>query len=338
GVPGFPLLAGGMPADLPAGLDGVVVSPGVPLASPLVAQARARGVPVIGEIELAFPLLQGPVVAITGSNGKSTTTALTGAMIAASGRRVEVCGNIGKPLASLVPGPPGRTFVVELSSFQLESIALFRPAAAALLNLAPDHLDRYAGLEQYGAAKRAIFANQGATDVAVLNADDAWVKQTQTRSRRRFFSRQGPVSDGCYLDGGKVVEVFPGRPPRELFTAEQVPLAGLHNLENAMASALLALSVGVAPAELARGLEGFRGLPHRLQRVREAAGVVWFDDSKGTNPAATVKSLEGFRDHSVHLILGGRNKGADPRELAKSVAAKTVRVYYIGEAAGVSGA
>ncbi|HEX4956135.1 MAG TPA: UDP-N-acetylmuramoyl-L-alanine--D-glutamate ligase [Thermoanaerobaculia bacterium] len=332
GAVGFEL-AGAVPATVPVGVDGVVVSPGVPLALPLFADARAKGLPILAEVELAFPLLDGDVVAITGSNGKSTSTALAGAMIAASGRPVEVCGNIGTPLSAVVEGPPGRAFVVELSSFQLEGIDTFRPKAAALLNLAPDHLDRYQDFAAYGEAKRRLFARQGPEDVAVLNADDPYSAATTTPSRRRFFSRLRAVADGCWLAGSGVIESRPGQPDRPLFAVADVPLAGTHNLENAMAAALLALAVGTEPAALLAGLRGFHGLPHRLEKVAEAGGVTWWDDSKGTNPAATVKSLEGFTDGSVHLILGGRNKGNDPAELAPMVARKARRLYLIGEAA-----
>ncbi len=325
--------AGAEPSELPAGLDGVVVSPGVPMDRPLLAAARARGVPVIAEVELAFPLLNGPVVAITGSNGKSTTTALAGAMLRAAGRDVEVCGNIGAPLAGVVEGPAGRVFVVELSSFQIEGIVTFRPRAAALLNLAEDHLDRYGGMAAYAAAKKRLFAGQGPGDVAVLNADDPATLELATAARRRLFSRRRRVEDGCWLDGERVIETAPGAAAAELFRADEVPLAGVQNLENAMAAALLARAMAAEPAALRRGLAGFRGLPHRLERVGEKGGVVWYDDSKGTNPAATAKSLEGFPAGSVHLILGGRNKGADLGALAPVVREKARRLYLIGEAA-----
>jgi len=322
------------PTELPPGIDGVVLSPGVPPDRPLLADARRRGVAVIAEVELAFPFLDGPVVAITGSNGKSTTTALAGAMLRAAGRRVEVCGNIGEPLAGRVEGPPERIFVVELSSFQIEGIVGFRPQAAALLNLSEDHLDRYGSMAEYAAAKKRLFAGMGADAVAVLNADDPATLEVATAARKRLFSRRGPVADGCFLDGELVVEVDPGEPPVELFSAGDVPLAGVQNLENAMAAALLARAAGAEPGELREGLRAFQGLPHRLQRVGERAGVVFYDDSKGTNPAATAKSLEGFADGSVHLILGGRNKGADLGALAPLVGRKAKRLYLIGEAAG----
>lgn len=365
GQTGFELRAGGEPEELPAAVDVVVVSPGVPLDRPLLAQARRRGVPVLAEVELAFPFLDGPLVGITGSNGKSTTTALAGSMLRAGGFEVSVCGNIGTPLsaevdaavvasgpfeeggrgAGPVPDPgrerSGRVYVAELSSFQLQAIHRLRPRAAALLNLAADHLDRHGGLEAYSAAKRRIFEHQEPGDVAVVNADDPLVRDTVVRARRRSFSLVAPVEDGCFLepgaDGPRVVERGVVEDPGgavELFRPEDSPLAGEHNLANAMAAALLARALGVAPEACRRGLADFRGLPHRMERVAEAGGVAWYDDSKGTNPAATLGCLAGLADGSVHLILGGRNKGADFRELAPAVARKARRVYLIGEAAG----
>ncbi|HVS66599.1 MAG TPA: UDP-N-acetylmuramoyl-L-alanine--D-glutamate ligase [Thermoanaerobaculia bacterium] len=321
---------------LPADVEVVVTSPGVPPSRPLLLAARERGAPVIAEVELAYRLLERTdaiVVGVTGSNGKSTTTALAGALIGASGRTVEVCGNIGKPLCGVVDGPPGRIFVVELSSFQLETVDRFRSHAAALLNLAPDHLDRHAGFDAYAAAKARLFERQGEGDVAVLNADDVRVRglALPDRVRRRFFSRLAPVGDGCYLLEDRVVEVAPGEPPRTLFALADLRLEGEHNLENAMAAALLARAEGVDAAAIVSGLAGFGGLPHRVQRVGTRGGVAFVDDSKGTNVAATLRSLEGFADGSVHLILGGRGKGADFGPLRDAVSAKARRVYLIGE-------
>ena len=316
------------------GVDGVIVSPGVPPDRPLFSAAAAAGIVVLAEVELAFPFLNGPVVAITGTNGKSTTTALTGALLEAAGFPVEICGNIGEPLCGKVEGPPGRVFVVELSSFQIEGLTTFRPRAAAHLNLTEDHLDRYGSLSAYAAAKARLFALLASDAVAVLNADDPLVAATATRARRRFFSRQAEVTDGCFVSpAGTVLEVAPGHAPLPLFAPDDVPLAGLQNLENAMAAALLARAFGAAPQLMRDGLRGFQGLPHRLARVGEAGGVLWFNDSKGTNPAATSKSLEGFADGSVHLILGGRNKGADLASLGPVVRQKARRIYLIGEAA-----
>ncbi len=347
GREGLRVLAGEEPAALPPGIDAVVVSPGVPLDRPLLAEAGERGVPVLAEVELAFPYLTGPVVAVTGSNGKSTTTALAGAMLREAGLDVAVCGNFGPPLsaqvdlggaagkgASAAGARPGRVFVVELSSFQLAAIREFRPRAATLLNVAADHLDRHGGFEAYTAAKRRIFENQTAEDVAVLNADDPLSRETEVAVRRRYFSRLAPVDDGCFLDGDRVMERDRGGEPVELFRTGDSPLPGAHNLANAMAAALLARALGAPPEACRVALAAFRGLPHRMERVLESGGVVWYDDSKGTNPAAVIGCLEGFPDGSVHLILGGRGKGTDFAVLAPAVRAKAVHVYLIGEAAG----
>ena len=333
------VMAGAEPESLPAGpagkIDAVVVSPGVPMDRPLLEDARRRGVPVIAEVELAYPLLQGPIVAITGSNGKSTTTALAGAMVRAAGIPVEVCGNIGVPLIGLVDGAPGRVFIVELSSFQIEGIVTFKPRAAALLNISEDHLDRYGSMAAYVAAKKRLFRDMDAEGIAVLNADDPEAGDAETLARKRWFSRRGPVRDGCWVDpDGRVLEIVPGEADTVLFHAGDVPLAGVQNLENAMAAALLARAIGAEPEEIRNGLRSFQGLPHRMQRVGERNGVVFYDDSKGTNPGAVLKSLEGFADNTVHLILGGRNKGADLASLTPLVRQKARRVYLIGEAAG----
>ena len=324
-------------SELPGGFDALVVSPGVGREHPLFTSAWRQGIPVLAEVELAFRLLDGPIVAITGSNGKSTTTAMTGALLAGAGFAVEVCGNIGVPLASVALGDPGRTFVVELSSFQLETIDRFRPKAAALLNISPDHLDRHGDLAGYLAAKRRIFENQSSSDVAVLNADDPDVAATLVAARRRYFSRTAAafeaVADGCCLMGDAVVERAPGRSDELLFSTADLPVPGPHNLENAMAAALLARAAGAPAASIPPALRAFRGLPHRLERVGERSGVVFFDDSKGTNVAATASSIEGFGDRTVHLILGGRNKGADFAFLRDVVARKARRIYLIGESA-----
>lgn len=349
GDEGVSWLLGGEPEHLPAApVDAVVLSPGVPVDRPLVREAENRGLTVISEVELAFPWLPGPLLGITGSNGKSTTTALVGAMLRAAGRNVRVCGNIGEPLTSAVDALPAadeRTiFVVELSSFQLQRVDRFHPRAAALLNLTPDHLDHHPSFEDYRDSKLAIFRRQTADDLAVLNADDPRVVAAgaELPARRRWFSLKKPVADGCFLADGEVHEVTAGGEPRRLFAAADVPLPGPHNLENAMAAALLALdflddpnSERPSSPDLVRGLASFEGLPHRLQKVRELDGVDWYDDSKGTNPAATVKSLAGFEDGRVLLILGGIYKGGDLDELIERVREKARVVYLIGQAADV---
>lgn len=341
GRPGFEVLAGCEPPhlpNLPGGIDAVVVSPGVPADRPALVEARQRGIPVLAEVELAFPYLDGPVVAITGSNGKSTTTSLTAAMLTAAGWDAIACGNLGTPLAAQARAPgatarPRRAYVVELSSFQLEGTDRFHPRAAALLNLSADHLDRHRDLAGYAAAKRRIFTRQTADDVAILNADDLWSAGTATAGRRRLFSRHRSVEDGCFCHGGAVVEISPGATPETLFELTDVPLAGGHNVENAMAAALLARALGAPATAIVQALREFRGLPHRMERVAEWAGVTFYDDSKGTNPGATLGTLAGLPDGTVHLILGGRNKGSDFAEMAEIVARKSRQAYLIGEAA-----
>ena len=321
---------------LPAGVDAVVLSPGVSGRRRLVREARAAGLPVISEVELAFPFLGGPVVAITGSNGKSTSAVMTAGILERAGVDVVLCGNIGEPLCSKIGGPRGRTFVVELSSFQLDDVATFKADGAALLNVSPDHLDRHEDFDSYVAAKARIFERQTPASTAVFNADDDRVRRVADgvcEPRRRFFSRQSRVSDGCFMSGADVLETSPGSGTQPLFSASDLRVAGLHNLENAMAAALLARSRGVSAEGVRNGLSDFEGLPHRLQKVRLRGGVEWYDDSKGTNVGATEKSLLGFPDASVHLILGGQSKGADAATLAEVVDRKVKRVYLIGEAA-----
>ncbi|MEO1087374.1 MAG: UDP-N-acetylmuramoyl-L-alanine--D-glutamate ligase, partial [Acidobacteriota bacterium] len=287
----------------------------------------------------AYRCAGGRVAAITGSNGKSTTTSLAGAMLRQAGFDARVCGNIGQPFSAVVPDPDdvssAPVYVVEASSFQLESVETFHAEAAALLNLVPDHLDRHADFDAYRAAKAKIFAHFSDGDVAVLNADDpALDVVAPTAGRRRYFSRRRPVEDGCYLDGDRVVEAIPGEAARTIFTTSDVPLPGPHNLENAMAAALLAHALGAAAADIRRGLHGFTGLPHRSQKVGEVDGVEYFDDSKGTNLAATLGSLSGFEDGRVLIVLGGIFKGGELDELARLVARKARHAYLIGESAG----
>lgn len=327
-------LLGADPSELPDSIDGVVLSPGVPMDRPIVQAARANGIPVVAEVELGYLFADGPVIGITGSNGKSTTTAMTGALLREAGFAVEICGNIGIPLSACVSGSAGRIFVTELSSFQLESIDTFRPKAAALLNLSADHLDRYVDDQAYFEAKKALFSNQLSDDVAVVNADDSASGVVEMKSRRRLFSRRRRVEDGCFLDGDIVIEVDPlAGLQQPLFHRRDLALPGLHNLENAMAAALLSRAAGAPASGFGHTLSRFEGLPHRMQRVLDRCGVNWVDDSKATNFAATLKSLEGLADGSVHLILGGRNKGGDAADLSGMARRKVRRAYLIGEAA-----
>jgi UDP-N-acetylmuramoylalanine--D-glutamate ligase len=313
--------------------DLIIVSPGVPTELPLLAEAEGRGIPLWGEVELAARLTPARFLGVTGSNGKSTTTSLLGAMLEAAGLPTVVAGNIGTALCEVVPGlTPAHWVVAELSSFQLETIRTFRPHVALLLNLAPDHLDRYADLPAYYAAKARIFGNQTADDVAVLNADDPetlrWAEGIRARSL--FFSRTRSVEDGGCVEQGSLVLRRAGR-SEPICGTDEVRIRGLHNLENALAAAVAAAAVGAPPAALARASREFPGLPHRLELVGELDGVRYINDSKGTNVGAVVKSLESFAA-GVILIAGGKDKGGEFAPLRPLAASRVKMLLLLGEA------
>ncbi len=321
---------GGHPPALLEGVELVVLSPGIPADIPPLREAAARGIPIISEIELAFRHLQGTVVAITGSNGKSTTTALIGEILRAAGRDPVVAGNIGEPLVAAVDDRP-RTYVVELSSFQLETVESFRANVALLLNITPDHLDRYPSMDAYAAAKYRIFRNQTGDDVAVVNADDARTSEPETAARVLRFSSTREVEEGAFLRGEELV-LRTGECDSAIPRAA-LALAGTANVENALAAwiAVDALQVGAGAVRAA--FASFRGLPHRMVLVRELDGVRWINDSKGTNVDASLKSLEGMEDGRVILILGGKDKKGEFERLRPLVRAKAKAVLSIGAAA-----
>jgi UDP-N-acetylmuramoylalanine--D-glutamate ligase len=315
--------------------DLVVLSPGVPEIPELVA-ARAAGVAVTGEMELASRFIDATVVAITGTNGKSTTTTLIGAMMKASGRPTFVGGNLGEPLALAVgtpAGSPGGACVVEVSSFQLETVETFSPRVAVLLNITPDHLDRYRGLEDYAATKARVFAVQHPSDFAVVNVDDPTVRRlTEGVSARRLgFSLERRLTEGAWLDGEELVVRLPGARPESYPTA--IPaLVGRHNRANALAALLASRLTGATHAEALRALNEFQPLAHRMELVAKVAGVLFYDDSKGTNVGAVVAALDGF-PRPVVLIAGGRDKGGDYGPLAAAMAHVGRAAVLMGEAA-----
>jgi UDP-N-acetylmuramoylalanine--D-glutamate ligase len=321
---------GSHPLSLLDDAEMVVLSPGVPASLPFIEAARARSIPVISEIELAFGQLSGKVIAITGSNGKSTTTALIGEILGAADRDPIVAGNIGQPLISVVDDKP-RDYVIELSSFQLETVDSFHADVALLLNITPDHLDRYRSLDEYAAAKYRIFRNQEPEDVAVVNADDQRVANPPTVARVWRFSSSRVLERGAYVDGSDLVVSFGGQ--EEEIPRAALALPGVANSENALAAWLAARAIGVDRDAVERAFRSFRGLPHRMVTVRETEGVRWINDSKGTNVDATLKSLEGMDDGRVILILGGKDKEGDFGRLRDLVARKTRMVLTIGAAA-----
>jgi UDP-N-acetylmuramoylalanine--D-glutamate ligase len=315
--------------------DLIVPSPGVPLEIAPLQAARARRIPIWSEIELASRFLRGKLVAITGSNGKTTTTLLTGHILREAGRRVLVGGNVGTPLVSLVDQSTDETTAVaEVSSFQLEAIAdHFRPDVAALLNLTPDHLDRHPTLEAYGRAKARIFENQRAEDAAVVNADDpAAARLMPERPRRFWFSRSRMVEEGACLEGGRVVFRSAGH-RLGLLHRSDIPLRGEHNVENVLAAACIAVLSGVAPDAIREAVRGFPGVEHRLEFVAEISGVAFYNDSKATNVDAALKAIDAFPGNLL-VILGGKDKGSDYAPLAPPLAARARLVLVVGAAAG----
>jgi UDP-N-acetylmuramoylalanine--D-glutamate ligase len=313
------------------GIREVVVSPGVPLTIPLLERARASGLPIIGEIELAYRHLHGTVIAITGSNGKSTTTALIGHILRAAGRHPIVAGNIGDPLIGALDTESERTYVVELSSFQLETVDTFRADVALLLNITPDHMDRYRDFDAYAAAKLRVFRNQGSGDVAILNAAVLRDSPSAASSTWRF-SGDERVERGAFLDGDELVVSLGGQEAR--MARAVLKLQGMANVENALAAWLAARAVGVDDDDVRTAFGSFEGLPHRMVLVRELDGVRFVNDSKGTNVDATLKSLESYPPSSVLLILGGKDKAGEFERMRELVGRKARYVLAIGAAAG----
>ncbi|MBI3932304.1 MAG: UDP-N-acetylmuramoyl-L-alanine--D-glutamate ligase [Acidobacteria bacterium] len=312
----------------------VVVSPGVPWGLPELDAARSSGVPVIAEIELAFRHLSGTVVAVTGTKGKSTTTAALGEMLAAAGRDVRVGGNIGRPLVGLVEGSDDATvFAVEVSSFQLEGIESFRPKIAVLLNLSTDHLDRHASFEEYASAKARIFENQTPDDWALVNVDDLETlrRSEGIRARRLLVRPSGPLpgGDGAFVEAGLARLRLGGR-TETLFPLSAVRLPGAHLAGDLLVAAVAARLLGTPADAIARAVTAFRGLEHVLERVAEVRGVVFYDDSKATNVDAARRGLEAF-DRPVLAIVGGRYKGGDFEDLREVAARRVKAVLAIGE-------
>jgi len=316
------------------GQDLIVVSPGVPVDAPPLVQARALGENVIGEIELAAQFLPGPIVAITGSNGKTTTTTLTGEVMTSGGFPALVGGNIGTPAISLAERAKSDTVVVlEVSSFQLETIQTFRPKVAVVLNVTPDHLDRHRTFEIYVDAKARIFENQQSDDFAVLNADDPTCVAMALRTQARvfWFSRQKEVERGAWVRDGNVV-FRDGSGQREILQVSDIPLKGAHNLENVLAAVCAGALMGCAPEKIQKAVRDFKAVEHRLEFVATIGGVDYYNDSKATNVDATIKALESFPTN-IHLILGGKDKGSDYTVLNDLLRKRVKRVYTIGAAA-----
>ena len=313
--------------------DLIVLSPGVPVKLAPVALAHSRGVTVWSEIELAWRFLRGKLVAITGSNGKTTTTSLVAHILKTAGIQTFVGGNIGVPLLSIVESTlDSSVTVAEISSFQLEAIEAFRPEIGVLLNLTPDHLDRHASFEEYAAAKMRMFENQLDRDCAVLNADDPEVtRRMPSRQQVFWFSREKRVAAGAFLRDGQVFFRHDGSEV-PLARRDQIALRGEHNVENVLAGCAAAYLAGATPAAIASGVKTFRGVEHRLEFVAEIGGVKFYNDSKATNVDAALKAIEAFSEPLV-VILGGKDKGSPYTPLAKPLRERARLAILIGAAA-----
>jgi UDP-N-acetylmuramoylalanine--D-glutamate ligase len=310
-------------------IDAIIPSPGVAAENLLLREAAARNIPVLSEIELAYRSFRAPLIAITGTNGKSTTTTLVGEMIRAGGRSAFVGGNLGTPFIDAV----GRDWdwgVLEISSFQLEWTERFRPRIAVLLNITEDHLDRYSSFDDYRRAKERIFAAQSDGDVAVLNRDDPWVRAIEGQLKTRVVSFGfADTGNGVHVDSGAIVwrdDVL-----EERFPLARVKIAGVHNVENMMAAVAAAKLAGMGREPIQQCLESFTGLEHRLEFVREKDRVRYYNDSKGTNVGAVVKSLAGFAA-PVILIAGGVDKGGDYGPLEEGIKRTVRRLVLFGAA------
>lgn len=320
---------GGEDPDWLEGVDIIVPSPGVPAENVLLKEGSRRGIKILSEIEFACRFLRAPLVAITGTNGKSTTTTLVGEMLKASGGKVFVGGNIGTPLIGFVGGD-WEWGVVEVSSFQLEWIEEFRPRISVLLNLTEDHLDRYPNFRAYCQAKQRIFEAQDANDIAILGRDDRLVWEMRKRIRARVVSFGfSEVDDGVFVAAREMIWRDGSR--EEKFPLSRVKIQGVHNVENMMAAIAAAKSAGVSASAIQKVLEEFPGLEHRLEFVREKDGVRYYNDSKGTNVGAVVKSLASFSD-PVILLAGGVDKGGDYGILRQEIRQKVRRLVLFGEA------
>ncbi len=316
--------------------DLIVVSPGVPSNTPELTTVRAMGIPIIGEMELGAQFLQGQIIAITGSNGKTTTTTLIGEILKASGKATLVGGNIGRPVVDMVAeSTPESWSVLEVSSFQLETIQTFHPKIALVLNITPDHLDRHGSFEAYAAAKTRITENQTTDDFLILNAEDEPTKlvAAKTKAQIYWFSPRRQVKQGAFVHGESILfRAKEGGDVEPVMPVAEIPLAGAHNVENVLAAVCAARLAGVDAQTIREAVASFHAVEHRLEFVREVSGVRWFNDSKATNVDATAKAIEAFPG-GIWLILGGKDKDSDYSTLSPLLRARVKAVITIGSAA-----
>ncbi|KAB2954703.1 UDP-N-acetylmuramoyl-L-alanine--D-glutamate ligase [Heliorestis acidaminivorans] len=330
---GIEIYGGGYPELLEHAFQEVVMSPGVPLTVAPAQSALEEGIKITGELELAFQISKAPFIAITGTNGKTTTTSLMGAILEEAGWDPLVGGNIGSPLVEEVESLSAHQWVVaEVSSFQLETVQRFHPKVAMILNITPDHLDRHGTMEEYSAIKRRIYAKQGADDITVLNGDDPLLKPfiSSCPGQVYTFSTKGIVERGAFFDGEQICFVSSAG-TLSLLKVKDMQIRGLHNIENAMAASTAALALGIAPATVIEALKKFRPVEHRMEPAGVVADVTYVNDSKGTNPDAAIKAIESY-EQPIVLIAGGKNKGSDFSQLAEVISKKVKAVILVGEA------
>lgn len=335
-IEGLPLrlVTGGHPAELAEECDFVVVSPGVPLDIPLVKRAKVLGKEVISEIELAYRLTSTPIAAITGTNGKTTTTALLGEIMKNSGRKTFITGNIGHAMILEVGNAkPEDAFVLEVSSFQLESVSLFKPKVSAILNITPDHLNRHKTMENYIDTKCRIFMNQDETDYTILNGDDPETSKLTNRPRSKvlLFSRKKALDQGAYLENDCIV-IKVGNKKETIIHKDKIYIPGNHNLENSLAAALMAYCMGVPVSVIADTLESFKGVEHRIEYVEEINGVIYYNDSKGTNSDASIKAIEAMKRPTI-IIAGGYDKGSEYDDFIEAFGDVVKHMVLIGKTA-----
>ncbi len=315
------------------GVEQIIVSPGVPFDLEPLEEARRKGIEIVGEMEWAWRQVDVPVIAVTGTNGKTTTTALLGEIFKASGKRVFVGGNIGTPLSRwLLNGDEADYLVLEVSSFQLDTAPTFRPEVGVLLNVTEDHLDRYRDFSEYVESKFSIFANQQSGDVAIINFDDPICRnRPYTGKGRLLIAGRGDPSADAFIEDGFAIVNIPGKNPFRI-DLRSPHLKGMHNEENILAAALASSALDVPPSAVRETLNSFRGLPHRVEWVRKWKGIDFYDDSKGTNAGAVIRALESF-DRPVLLLLGGTDKLGSYTALAQLLKKKGKGAFVYGEAA-----
>ena len=326
------LYLGDLPGEIAADLSLVVLSPGVPADLPLVEALRESGIPIWGEIELAYRCSAGSLLAITGTNGKTTTTTLLGEILSGCLPDVRVAGNIGIPYTGILSDMTNETVTVaEISSFQLETVVEFHPQITAVLNITPDHLNRHHTMENYIAAKLSIAKNQTAKDICVLNYEDEILKERADSIPARivWFSSLSILSEGLYLDGDKIIYAHDGQ-REEVIVVGDLNILGRHNYENVMAAAAMALSFGVSMEDLRKALRAFRAVEHRIEYVTEKRGVRFYNDSKGTNPDAAIKVIQAM-DRPTCLIGGGYDKDSSYKEWIECFGGKVKKLVLIGQ-------